>query len=711
MNSVDIDIGGTFTDCSVQFEGRRTEVKSLTTGFDLSVGFLMALEEAAAKLEFGLEELMQGTNVIRYSTTLAMNKLLERRGPKIGLITTEGFEDLILIGRGAQWDDGLSRPESRNLALVAKPEPLVPRERIVGLKERVDNQGRVLRPLDEDHAREMLNQLVDEAVRSIVVSLLWAHRNPVHELAVRRLIEEEYPVFCLGHLPVVLASEIQPRKGEYQRTVTAVLNTYLHPPMAEDLAGIRRELRCMGYQGPILMVHNSGGMAEITKTRAIDTFNGGPIAGLAGSLEIARLYDFENVITTDMGGTSFDIGLISEGQSQFYETRPLIGQWMVGTPMIEAKSIGAGGGSIARVDRALGNKLSIGPQSAAAMPGPACYNLGGTEPTVTDADVVLGYINPECFHGGRMEIDPDLAREAVRVGVAEPLDLTVEEAAAGIRKMVDSTMGHTIFKETGLRGYDPREFILFSFGGAGPTHCCNYAQAGQVPRLMAFPFSPVFCAFAGSLMDIRHIFEQSNRATVLKPGRDEVVLDFDLFNRTVERLNHLAVDTARSEGLDPDGLMFILELDMKYSNQLHVKRIRSPRPRLESEDHVREMVEAFGQAYARSYGPAGAYPEGGISIENFLLHATYPFKRYEFRTYPVFPSNPPYASRKGFRNVYWTDLGRYVKTPIYSLTHLRGGNIVEGPAVIEADATTLVLPGFSRLHIDRYMNFIIDLIP
>ena len=440
---------------------------------------------------------------------------------------------------------------------------------------------------------------------------------------------------------------MQPTKGEYQRTITAILNSYLHPSMAADLMGIRGELRSIGYRGPIQMVHNSGGMAEITKTRAIDTFNGGPIAGLVGSLEIAKLYGFQNVITTDMGGTSFDIGLISEGQSHFYETRPIIGRWMVGVNMIEAKSIGAGGGSIAAVNEALGHKLSVGPQSSGAMPGPVCYNLGGTEPTVTDADVVLGYINPHRFHGGKIKLEADLAREAIKRKIAQPLGLTVHQAAAGIRKLVDATMGHTIFKETVLRGHDPREFILFSFGGAGPTHCCHYARTVQIRKLIVFPFSPVFCAVAGALMDIRHIFEQSTRAIILKPGRDEVFLDRDLFNRTVDDLAAKAVDTAKSEGLNPEGLIFILELDMKYTNQLRVKRIRSPRVRLEDEAQVRELIAAFGEVETRAYGPSAMFREGGVGIENFILHAVSPLKNMEFKSYPAFPSSPPAEARCG----------------------------------------------------------------
>lgn len=708
-NSIDIDVGGTFTDCYVHHQGRVVSAKSPTTGFDLWVGFFRALTEAAKALDVQFHALLHQTNVIRYSTTLAMNKLLERKGPKLGLITTKGFEDSVLIGRGAQWDDGLSKRESRNLASVRKPEPLIPRRWIVGVKERIDHAGRILRPLDEEDTRRKIVDLMGWGVRGIVVSLLWAHRNPVHELRIRELIEEEYPQSCLGSLNVVLAHELQPKKGEYQRTITAVLNSYLHESMARDLLSIRAELREMGYAGPLLMVHNSGGMAELSKTRAIDTFNGGPIAGIVGSLEIAKLYGFENVITTDMGGTSFDVGVVTEGRPHFFEVRPTIDRWMVNTTMIAGKSIGAGGGSIARINECLGNQLEVGPLSAGAMPGPACYNLGGSEPTVTDADVALGYINPGYFHGGKIKLDRELALKAIEAKVARPLGMTAEQAAFAIRTLVDGNMGNHLFKETVLRGHDPREYILFSFGGAGPTHCCGYASVGQIDRLIAFPFSPVFCAYSGSLMDIRHVYEVSRRLSVLRPGQKDPVLNLDEFNKTVRKLIGEAFANAKAEGLDPGKLVFILELDMKYGGQLHFKRTTSPGLQLVNMQEVETLLTTFGEDYAHSFSPAGVFPEGGVSIENFVLHAIYPLKRLSLPSYPSKSSKVNRQAKKGWRNVYWNNEKEFVKTQIYDSSELCAGNVIEGPAVIEAQYTTLVLPDGATLRIDKHLNAVIDL--
>jgi len=708
-NSIDMDIGGTFTDCFIQVDGLKSFAKSPTTHFNLSVGFMRALEEASRQLEMDAGELLTRTNMVRYSTTLAMNKLIERTGPRLGLVTTEGFEDFIHIGKGAQWADGLSKQEARNLASVAKPEPLIPRDQIIGVKERVNHRGEVLRRLDESDLRKKLQALTDAGVRGIVVCLLWSHVYPLHEIRVREIIEQAYPESCLGSMPVFLSHEIQPRKGEYQRALTAVLNGYLHNSVAGDLGGIRNELRDRGYRGPMLMVHNSGGMGEALKTTAIDTFDGGHIAGIIGSLEIAGRYGYENVVTTDMGGTSFDLGILYDGRARFYETNPIIDRWMVNVNMIECQSIGAGGGSIGWINEALGGSLAVGPQSAGSMPGPACYNLGGVEPTVTDADVILGYINPEFFHGGRIRLDPDLARKAVREKIARPLGMDEEEAAWSIKRLVDGNMGNTIAKETMLRGRDPRDFVLFSFGGAGPTHCCGYARASHIPLLLSFPFSPVFSAFSGSLMDIRHIHELSRTLVVVPPGHHDPVLEPSHFNEIVNRLLNEAQRNVKAVGLEPEKMLFFLELDMKYTKQLNVKRTVSPRLWLTDKKDTIELVESFMDAYRKIFGSAGIYPEGGVSIESFILHAVYPLKKSVLKKHSAPESPPSRHAFKGSRPVYWEEEKGFRGTPVYEYESLSCGNRIDGPAVVEARDTTFVIPGGFTFAVDEYMNNIIKI--
>ena len=502
LNSADIDVGGTFTDAVLTLDGQRWIGKAPTTPYDLSVCFVNAIEEVALEAGQDLESLLPRLDVIRYSTTVAMNRLIERRGPRVGLITTEGHEDAILIGRGAQWTDGTRLAERRNLAVQRKPEPLISRTMIVGVKERIDSTGRVIRPLDEDDLRRKLRLLMDRGARSIVISLLWSFANPRHEERAKEIIREEYKEYHVGYLPVVLSHQVVPKLGEYERTMTAVLDAYLQRSMQTELSAMWDRLRTLGYKGSFLMIHNSGGSGEVFKTTASRTYNGGPVSGLMGSYHLATSLGYKNVVAGDMGGTSFDIGLVVDADVRNYEFSPIIDRWMVSTTMLQSIFFGAGGGSIAWINnvwrparrRATQRRLD---------PGPVCYDHGGTEPTVTDADVVLGYINPETYYGGRMQLNRDKAERAVRAKIAEPMGIGVEEAAALIRHIVDRNMNSAIKREIHLRGYHPEDFVLFAFGGAGPTHVSGFL--GDLAGAVIFPTAPVFCALGSSIMDIVHV--------------------------------------------------------------------------------------------------------------------------------------------------------------------------------------------------------------
>ena len=374
--TIDIDIGGTFTDCYAQLGSEIAWCKTRTTGYDLSRGMLQAIEEAASRLGVSTTELLSDTDIIRYSTTLALNSLLEAKGPRLGYITTEGFEDNLLIGRGSQWSDGLSIKQQRNVARAVKPQPLINRELMVGVKARMDHRGREVRPLDEQDFLRKLDRLVDAGVRGFVVCLLWSHVNPAHERRIRELIELEYGESYLGHAQVFLSSENSPRRLEYTRATTTLLNAYLHASMYTELSGIGQRLRTGGYRSPLIMVHNTGGMASVLRSTAIQTFSGGPVAGLMGSAHLGRAYGFENVVVTDMGGTSFDIGLIVSGSTRFYQLAPTVDRWLVDATMLDTHSIGAGGGSIARINDDVGGRLEVGPESAGSMPGPGLLRPG-----------------------------------------------------------------------------------------------------------------------------------------------------------------------------------------------------------------------------------------------------------------------------------------------------------------------------------------------
>jgi N-methylhydantoinase A/oxoprolinase/acetone carboxylase beta subunit len=698
MNSIDIDVGGTFTDLVLNYNGTTLIKKVPTTPYDLSVCFSRVIEEGAGSLGLKIDELLPAIEMIRYSTTIAMNRLIEKKGPRLALITTEGHEDVVLIGRGAQWIDGTRVSERRNLAVQKKPDPLIPRDMIVGVKERIDSRGRVLRPLDEDDVREKVRHLVNRGARGFVVSLLWGFLNPVHEKRVKEIIRDEYKEFHIGYLPVVLAGQVVGKLGEYERSLAAILDAYLQRSMQIELSAMWDKLRERGYKKPLLMIQSSGGIAEVFRTTASRTFNSGPVSGLMGAHHVAKTLGYKNVVMTDMGGTSFDVGLVVEDSVRSYDFRPIIDKWMVGITMIKTLSIGAGGGSIASVNRLLKNQVQVGPKSAGSMPGPACFSLGGTEPTVTDADVVLGYLNPDFYFGGKMRLDKNRSVQAIRDKIAKPLGTSVEESAEMIRKIVNGNMASAIMKEVHLRGYSPEDFILFVGGGAGPTHAEGFKA--DIEKAVTFAFSPVFCAFGSSTMDIMHVHEVSKKLTLMEPVSQKLMEDYAAFNSSVETLMEHARRDLRGDGLDLADASFILELDMLYGGQFHVKRALSPRLSISSAADVKAICDAFEKEFSEAFSPFVVNPEGGVFIESFILKAVVPVRKIELPTMRLEGVSPA-AARKSERPVYWPSVKDFQTTPVYANDLLRPGNMIEGPAVVESEYTTLVVPPSMRFSIDE----------
>jgi N-methylhydantoinase A/oxoprolinase/acetone carboxylase beta subunit len=698
-NTLDVDVGGTFTDMVVNYAGKPLTLKVPTTPYDLSVCFLDAVEEAARTLGVDLREFVSQIDLVRYSTTVAMNRLIERKGPRIGLITTEGHEDAILIGRGAQWIDGTRLDERRALPMQTKPQPLVTRDLIVGVKERIDGRGEIIRPLDEDDVRRKVRQLVDRGARAFVVTLLWSFANPAHENRVKEIIREEYRDYHVGYLPVVLSHAVVSRLGEYSRTNTAVLDAYLQRSMQLELSSMWDKLWAQGYKAPFMMVHNTGGCADVFRTTASRTYNGGPVAGLVGAYRIAQALGYKNVVASDVGGTSFDIGLVVHADVRNYDFNPVIDRWMVGMTMLQSLSIGAGGGSIARLNRDLGNRIEVGPQSAGSEPGPAAYGRGGEEPTVTDADLVLGYLNPDNYFNGRMKLDVDLARKAIDRRIATPLGIDVIEAAALIRRIVDEKMSSAIRKEVVLRGYRPDDFVLFAFGGGGPTHACGYGQ--DFARILVFPYSAVFCAFGSSIMDVTHVYEKSRRMMMIEPMSGRVALDSDAFNETVRKLLEDARHDLRAEGLPHDQAVFELELDMLYGGLIHSKRTSTPGLQIESEEDVWRFYKQFETEFSEAFSPHVVNLPGGVYIDTFVLKASVPGQELRLETHALKGADAS-AARSGQRQAYWPATGGFSETPVYDEGRLEAGNIIQGPAVIESPFTTIVIAPDRQYRVDEH---------
>lgn len=707
--NVGIDVGGTFTDfyCT-DSSGTANSCKTPTTHYDLSVGFMRGMQMLAKQNRIKVNEFLSQVGSVRYSTTVGTNALIERNGPKLGLIATAGFEDNIFIGRARSWADGLGWQQGRDQARIQKPEPLISPDMVVGVRERMDYAGKVIAPLQKEDVLEQLQKLVDKGAQGFVVSLLWSFANPLHERMIKEIIEEEYPEDYLGFMPVILSSEISPKAGEYTRTMTAVVNGYIHGIMADEMNKLGNELRDGGYKKPLVLVHNTGGTKKASRTRAVLTHNAGPVAGLHGAALLGTLSGDKNIVFTDMGGTSFDIGLIEGGEIKAHDFMPVIDRWRTNIPAIEVKSIGAGGGSIAWINTLMDNTLEVGPQSAGSMPGPVCYDQGGTEPTISDADLVLGLYNPENYLGGEMLLDVDLAREAIQEKIADPLGISVEEAAYRIRRLVDARMGQEVFNEVALKGHDPRDFVVFACGGAGGAHACGYAPYAGARKVIAPMQSSVFGAFGASNMQIKEVWDKSHSLKLFQWTSQTYLEDLSSFNGIVEELRDLATRDLVLEGYQPEEIQFTLELDMRYGSQYNMTKVRARQLTLENEADVKALCDEFTRRYAEVYSPEATFPSGGINVEGFALTAAVLADQRQLVPESLAGPEPDEAARLESRPVYWNPESGFVDTPVYDCDALHPGNTLMGPAIIESRQTTYVVEPGWRFTMDAYRNGIME---
>jgi N-methylhydantoinase A len=705
---VNVDVGGTFTDFYVGKDGRSISTKTPTTHYDLSVGFLRGLEECASKEGITLEDFLKDTEVIKYCTTLGTNALIERSGPRLGLITTRGFEDTIFIGRGRQWADGLPLADIQDITNIDKPVPLIPRRLVVGINERIDYKGAIITPLKKEEVLDKIGYLVDNGVRGFVVSLLWSFINPIHERQIKDIIEEVFPEVYLGNMPVILSSDISPKEGEYTRTMTAVVNAYMHQGFAEQMSSLCAELMDKGYTKPIMMVDNLGGCSKLSRTKVARTHGGGPVSGLSGAATLCRQIGMPNVAFTDVGGTSYDVGVVAEGAVSYYDLYPTIGRWRTQLTTMQVTSIGAGGGSIAWINPLLGNRMEVGPRSAGSIPGPACYDLGGEEPTVSDADCVLGYLNPDYFNGGKMSLNKEKALAAMRK-ISDKLTWDEVTTALMIKRVIDAKMGQEVFKEIALKGYEPSEFIYMACGGAGPTHCCGIASRGEMKNIIIPPSASVSGAYGAYTLDILHTYEKSRHIRMYDYATGTFLTDYDFFNSAVKELQEQATKDIVLEGFTDKDAVYKLELEMRYGRQWRYTSVESPLLMVKSEKDVRKVCDRFTEEFSKLYGAEAAYPEGGIEAETLRLMVTMKLPHTPPVKFPLGAAAPPKDSYKGQREAFWEKFNAFRPTDIYQWELLRPGNQIAGPAIIEAEGTTAVIEPGWVFKVDEYLNGLVTM--
>ena len=666
---IDIDNGGTFTDGFITGDGRIERIKVDTTPHDLSVCFLKCIEEGARKFAISVSQLLHETEVIRFSTTHATNTLIQRSGPRLGLIVTKGFEKNIYS----------SIDKSPVLDFI------IPSEMVVSVESQAGKGS-----LDREQVMLPIRSLLGRGARIIVVSLQDSHVNPVDEQRIRQIADDDYPKHYLGAVPLLLSNEVSTANDNASRTNVALLNAYFHPDMVRFLYKAEDDVRNLGYRKPLLVVHADSGVARVAKTTAIMTYNSGPSAGVMGTTYMSKIYNLPYVASMDIGGTSADISLVINGKHGYKREATLEGIPVM-LPSIEVYTAAAGGGSIARSKGE--SQLSVGPDSAGAIPGPACYGLGGIEATATDACIVLGYIDPDYFLGGKRRLDSSIAREVIDENISRPSGFSVEGCSRLITEKMEDICAESINRLINQKGYNPNDFVLFSFGGAGGLYCCGVADKVGIPKIYCSQFSSVFSAFGSSCADVLHSYESFSGISIKRQINNSQI---EKYNEIVKGLMNMAWRDMRGEGFPPEKVSYSTELEIEPGNT--TLSLESPVTLINGQEDIDNIFNAFTEQYDDS-------PAAELNILNIRLRARSPAAHPELPVYESVGENPEKAL-KGKRDVYWKD--SYIQTPIYEQAKLECGNVVSGPAIIESDDTTIVIPERKKYTVDYLLNGVIE---
>lgn len=683
---VGIDTGGTFTDvAALDDEGNVHTGKAPTTPADLIDGILAAVVDLGETLGCSDREVLEQTTVFRFSGTAAINAVLTRRGVPTGMIVTKGFEDTTRIGRAMSGWAGLGEEALRHAFRHSKPAPLVPKGLARGVAERIDRDGEVIVALDEQAVADAARELQAAGVEAVAICFLWAVRNDVHERRAREIVEEVAP----GPF-VSVSSELSTTVGEYERFSTTVINAYVGPPLARTVHELRSRLQDRGFRGELLVAQSDGGCLPPVEVRPAYTMMSGPAGGVIASQRDGQLIGCGNVIATDVGGTSFDVGMVVNGLWLRAEN-PVVDQMHLSVPMIEVESIGAGGGSIAWVDE--GGALNVGPHSAGADPGPAAYGRSGTLPTLTDADIVLGYVNAEYFLGGKMTLDVDAARRAIET-VANPLGMEIEQAAAGIAAIANAKMAALLSQRVLARGFDPRDFVVFAYGGAGAMHAAMYAAELHVGKVVVPALAGAFSAVGVSTAPLLH--QAASHEFAPMP------MDQEPFREGLTRLARRVRERLAANGVAAEDQEIVYAVGMRYGMQLHTVRLELPSPEIGPD----AVCDAFDERYEQLYGEGSGYADAGRFLTSFHVEG-YGHPRTSPRARTELESRDADEALQGTRRVLFDGVAH--EASIYRHERMAAGMTMQAPCIVEAPHTTIVIPPGHQAAVDEYLNVHIEL--
>ena len=680
---IGIDVGGTFTDFLLtSADGTSKIYKVLSTPDDPSEGLMNGLAEMALAQNLPLKDFIRQITTIVHGTTVTTNAVLTRRGATTGLLTTKGVRDALEMRRGIREEQYNNR--------YTNVEPLVPRHLRHPVEERLDFRGDVVTPLKKPDVLEAAGLFKQEGVEAIAICFMNSFANPEHEALAADMIREAFPDAYM-----TISSTFLPSIRFYDRVSTTVLNAYVGPILRSYLTSLIKKLEDTGFEGILLIMQSNGGVVspEIARDNAAGTLLSGPAAGPVAGIAYTAIQGYDDCITIDMGGTSFDAALIKD-KTPLVTTEGEINRLRIALPMLGIVTIGAGGGSIGRVDE--GGLLRMGPESAGSKPGPACYGLGGALPTCTDADLILGYLDRDFFAGGKIPLDYDRAVQAVKEKIAGPLGMDVTEAAAGMYNVINVNMASGVREVSVKRGHDPREFPLVAAGGAGPVHACMIALELEIPVMIIPKESSIFCA-AGMLMsDLKHNFVKTYTTRLNE-------LDAKKFRSLFHEMAEGAAKILRSEGISEDAVRHVFSMDMRYVKQYHEVNVIVTEDELERGD-LEAIAGRFHPEHNRLFGYSLEEEGTPIELINLRLSSIGKTDKPEFMEESCDGEDPSKAFKRN-RGVYLPLKKAFEDVPVYDGHKLAFGNRVEGPAIIEqVNTTTFVTPEYNVLC-DRYGSY------
>ncbi|MFO8102429.1 MAG: hydantoinase/oxoprolinase family protein [Dehalococcoidia bacterium] len=698
------DAGGTMTDMMVvDTEGNFTIGKAASTPQDQSLGFWESLGDAldlwGVDFEKGAKNIMPDVEAAVYSGTAMMNALITATGRKVGVITQRGDEDVFMHERSAQNWKGYSYQDLLHHVTHHHNTPLVPRRLVKGVEGRIDMFTMEAIPLYEDMTRQAVEELLDEEVDAIAVSLWNSFMNPAHELKVAE-IAQEVMAKRVQKVPVYLSHQLCPITREVGRLNTLVLHAYAAEPGREQLFKIEDKLAAAGYKYPLQIVLAHGGLTNIRYPRLHEASFSGPIGGLIGARYLSQEMDFDNWVCSDMGGTSFDVGLIMGGQP-LMEREVVINRRIYNIPTLQMDTTGAGTGQFVTIDP-ITKRINLGPESAGAEPGPVCYEMGNEVPTIMDCCLIMGILNPDNYLGGKKKLNKEKALAAIKEQCADVLGVDPYYLADGVYKLINSSMREHIRSVLYSRGFSPSSYYLLCYGGAGPMHLAGYAEGLPFRGVATMPWAAGFSSFGCAAVDINHRYQKSTG--VLLPHNSDadykLMLGQMMLNAGWEELEQQAAADFAAEGLPWEEAQVRQLAYIRYGGQMEDLEVVSPVSRINCAEDMDRLTDAFEDLYEKVYAGVAKHERAGFQMMELGLTATLPKVKPRLIRQPLEGKEPPPESVKGEREVYYD--GTWHRATIYDMDQLRPGNEIEGIAVIEAPATTLFLPPGKSINMDEW---------